>query len=614
MTNLFSNYWWGTKGGNDVCEALFDVVGVLKHENSNRIEKYKKMTSLYREKEISGFEPHNWGVQYTALDDLLTYNVSKSCTDTVVSKITLHEPKPKFSTFGGTEDLQERARGSEKLVQGVMQREKAYAKAQMAFRDCCICGEGLLKVYDDYDGNVRIKRIHPSRIIVDDKSAIDGDPTSLYECSQALKTDLLSRYPKKKKAILDSMIVHPQKSGGKLIREYVDLVEAWKRPVGSTPGRHVIAVSGGVLIDEKWDDDFPFVVYRYNEDIQGWHGIGLIEDLSGIQEEINYLLGRIHDNADVLSRPFWLKPKGAEIDDESLLSDLDARKVSYAGMKPELVLPPAVNPQIIQLLETLYKRAFEIAGLSQLSATSRTPANLESGAALRTYLDIETTRFSVSARRWEGGVVDLGHRIVDCARRITRKGKTYRVLYHNAELDVLEPITGKTLLDKEEFYLQVYPSSALPQSPAARLERVMELKRDQMIDEEEFAALSEMPDLEKHSRRRNAPYQYIERIMESMAKKGAKLVKPAHYMDLPHGIQMAKQFWAMANVAQNEEAVSRYEEWIEEAVEILEAERARMQDEQMMMQMQQQQQQQSGGPPQLPPGPEAGPPPPEQMQ
>jgi hypothetical protein len=600
MTNLFKDYWWGTKDTKEVCPALFSVVDVLKHENANRINLYKNMTSLYREKSISGFEPHEWGIGYSDIGPL-TYNVSKSCTDTVVAKITLHEPKPKFTTYGGSEDLQDKARGCEKLVQGVMQREKAYLKAQQAFRDCCIYGEGILKVYDDYDGKVRVKRVHPSRILVDDKAAIENEPISLYERRLALKTELLARYPKKKKAIFDSMIEHPQRSGGKLIREYIELVEAWKRPIGKTSGRHVVAVNGGVLLDEEWEDGFPFVVYRYSEDIQGWHGIGLIEDLSGIQEEINHLLGRIHDNADVLARPFWLRPKGAEIEDEYLLSDLDARMVDYAGQKPELVLPPAVNPQIIQLLETLYQRAFEIAGLSQLSATSRTPANLESGAALRTYLDVETTRFSVSARRWERGAVDLGHQIMDCARRIVRRkgAKSFQVLYQNKDIGVLEPITGETLLKNEEFYLQVYPISALPQQPAARLERVMEMKRDQMIDEEEFAALSDMPDLEKHARRRNAPYQYLERIMEKMARKGGTLIRPVYYMDLPIGIQLAKKYWALAKTAENDEAAVLYEEWIEEAISILEADRARMEEQQMMMQMESAE---------APPPPNSGPP------
>jgi hypothetical protein len=46
-------------------------------------------------------------------------------------------------------------------------------------------------------------------------------------------------------------------------------------------------------------------------------------------------------------------------------------------------LRQAMHPEVYNHLDRLYQRAYEISGISELSATGKKPAGLESGAALQ---------------------------------------------------------------------------------------------------------------------------------------------------------------------------------------------------------------------------------------
>ena len=60
----------------------------------------------------------------------------------------------------------------------------------------------------------------------------------------------------------------------------------------------------------------------------------------------------------------------------------------------------------------------EVAGISQLSATSRKPSGLDAAVAMREYQDIESDRFQLVAQRYEKSFLDAAKIVLDMQRDI----------------------------------------------------------------------------------------------------------------------------------------------------------------------------------------------------
>lgn len=616
-------FWWGKSKSDtrEVGEALISTAKQIEFVNIRRINKMREHTGMYRNRHCSGFQPGDVA-QDSMLDEPFTYNVTKSCTDTTLAKLTLHKPSPNFSTFGAQQELQDRAKGMEKLCVGVIQNCDGYRVTRAAMKDSCLCPVGIVKVYAE-SGEIKLKRMHPSKVLWDLEATLDGRrPTSFYEYDERSRADLMAQFPDESTAIDNAPHVNTKKTASSesmQVRDLVRVVEAFKEPTEYTPGRHTIAIDGATLFDEPWDEPAPYVFVRWSDDELGFDGLSIAHELYEVQNEIAFVLDKIRENNEVLAESYYLTPEGAT-DDEAFLNNTRLRKVPWRGgaAKPEIVHPPIAHPQVFNYLEQLWGRAFELVGLSQLSATSKKPADLRSGAALRTYLDVETVRFSVAQDNWEQLFVGLSKAIVCCARRLAKENKSWSVNYFGAD-KVLQKVNWKDVeLKDDQFQVRVYPISALPLQPSARLERASELFQSQAITQEQFLVLADMPDTEKWSRLATAPFEDLEKTFEYMLKPGSNYIKPLEFQNMDIGVPLCQSYWSRAACDETpQDALDRLEQWMVDAQELqqqkLEQQLALQQMQQQMQQMQQAQMQMQAPQPMAgaAPGPGPGGPAPE---
>jgi len=574
MANSLTTRYWYNSEPDEVVFDLVSTVDNIENEQEGRLDDYIRFAKLYKARNVQGFEPGDWTVSNINADTgemsvpaSITYNVVKSASDTVVSKIGLNKPRPRFLTEEGSEQQQQRAKDLEKFVDGILYSCGAHARAADALRDACIYGIGVLKVFER-NGEVFVEKVHPSRMMIDDNAALDGEPKSLFQKEYVSREALLAMFPDSEKALYSAKL--STGSGYASARDMVEVYEAWHLSCGEISGRHVICVESGVLLDEEWDEDsFPFVVIRWVKDIMGWHGIGLAEELEGIQREINNLLNKVRDNMHLLSVPYILKPRGADVHDDQLLSNETARVIEYSGnVPPKIEIPPAIHPQVFSQLETLYKRAFEIAGVSQLSATSTKPAGIESGVALRTLQDVETQRFSTVARQWEDMFVDLAKKIIGCARQLEERGEELSSKYNGKSF--VERISwSKVKMDEDEFILKVYPASSLPNTPAGKLETIIDMMKAGLITQDVAGNLLDFPDLEKYNSLMNSAMDDIEATMEHMLAKG-EYIEPLPYQNLALGIKLGTHYYLRAKLRGEKQArLDLILRWLADADEIL---------------------------------------------
>lgn len=561
---------WDTEDKSLVGQALVATCDSIVADQVSYYDNLTYYAKLYKDSAYYDWMPNsNNAMDILNGNNTVAYNVLRVCVDTLQAKVTLHHPSPKCLTMQGSEELQESAKDMEKFIGGVIYENDIYEKANKSFRDCALYGMGILKFYAE---NNRIKCcvVSPSKIVVDNRACLTGNPVFIGHIEYIEKATLLEMFPDKLE-LIESAHTVDSNTYGTHPRSLIKVYEGYKIKIGNTTGRHVIAISSGALLDEPYNDDsFPYLVIRLNDDLMGWYGIGLGEQICGIQEEINAVLEKIQNNMNLLSVPFILKPREGQIHDEQLLTNETARVVEYSGgIRPEIQYPPAVSEQVFQYLETLFSKAFEIAGISQLSATSQRQPGLTSAVAMRTHLDVETQRFSLISKRWERLFIEAGKVIIKLAQQISNENEEgYKVQYPDKQF--LGKLNFKDVnLQEDQFVLQISATSALPLSPAGKLERVVEMVNSRIISPEEGRQLIDYPDLEKYNRLANVDIDDLEKTFEYMLKHG-KYLEPLIYQNLQIGIKLGTSYYLRAKMdGISEEKTDLVLRWLQEASQLI---------------------------------------------
>src|SRR5271166_238320 len=397
ITSPQNKRWWEERG-IDLSAALFGTVKYLQSNQSMRTTQLLSSTRLYGNLSLMGLN----GLTYSKLASVtsqsasrITYNVCQAAVDTAQAKMAKNKPKPLFLTSGGDYRLQRRAQKLTKFVEGVFYENNAYVLGTEVFRDAEIWGTGALHVYSDANERIKFERIIISEIQVDDIEGFYGHPRSLYRTKNIDRTVLIQMFPSHRKDILEASQARPDDLGAyPTTSDEVTIIEAWHLPSGpdAKDGFHTICLNNAPLFTEEYDKDFfPFVFFHWSKKLFGFWGQGLVEQIQNIQLEINKLLWVIQRSMHLQGSFKILLENGSKIVKEHMNNDIGTL-INYTGTPPNYVVPPMVQPEVYQHLQTLKNSAFEQAGISQLSAAAKKPDGLDSGKALREYNDIESDR------------------------------------------------------------------------------------------------------------------------------------------------------------------------------------------------------------------------------
>lgn len=540
--------WWKEIKGQVHADCLA-VVKKIKERQQYRKSENLRYVRLYGNLEVLGITSALYSrPSSSALNNRVTLNVIQSCVDTAAAKIAKNRPKPKFLTSGGDWKKQQKAKKLGKFIDGQFYAQRIYEKTSKTFIDAGIFGSGIIKICSQ-DGEIYTERVIPDEIVVDDYECIYGEPRNLYQEKAISRDVLLEKFPKYKTQI--DALPSASSNDGFMTDNHsnlVQVVEGWHLPASakSGDGRHVLCIDGADLLDEKWDRlDFPFRTFRLNEKPFGWWGQGFAEQLVGIQIEINKLLRNIQVAHHLLSAPAYMVELGSKIVKTHLNNDI-GRVVTYSGVKPSIDVFQTIHPEIYQHLERLYQKAYEIVGISQLSAQSKKPSGLDSGKALREFNDIESERFMLVGQRWEQFHLDIADAIISEARRIYGQDKDLEVKVKGKSF--IETIKWSEVdMPEDSYIMQVFPVSSLPSTPAGKMAFVQELMQGGVIDPDLGTELLEFPDLERalslKAASKNVVRQTLGRILED-----GEYTAPEPFQDLQYSIDYAQMFYNQAKL------------------------------------------------------------------
>lgn len=541
-----TGYWWKETGDGKAHERVVSAAKYLNDQQRYRTAENLRHAQLYGNFDALGFGLREYsqsrGSQISPVNKM-SLNVVAACVDTLAAKIAKNRPRPSFQTFGGDWDMRVKAKGLDKFCQGKIYEMKLYEIGARTFVDKCVFGTGIKKFFVR-DGRVCCERVMPEEVRVDDADGIHGTPRQLFQTKTIAREVLLDAYgdtDERRKAILDAK--RPEDSAG-VYRGFGDMVEvfeAWHLPSGpsASDGSHAIAIEGAMLNGESWNGNgepwskpyFPFTFERFSDRVMGFWGQGLAERLTGIQIEINRLLLEITAALKLVSKPRVFIENGSKIVKSHINNDIGTI-ITYNGTPPIFSAANIVPPEQFAQLDRLYSRAFEEAGISQLSATQQKPAGLDSGAALREYGDNQSERFSTLSQSTDGAYMNDLRITIDMTSDLSDQGGGYKVRVPGRKF--LETIDWKEIdLEDDEYIMQMFPVSSLPTTPAARTATVQEWIQAGFVDAVEGRRLLDFPDLEQSTNLAVAAIDDVDATIDAILMHGEEMpVEEFQQLDL----------------------------------------------------------------------------------
>jgi len=416
----------------------------------------------------------------------IVVNVIRNAIDTVTGKITKNNPKLVVLPEKNDPVAETKAKALEKFLHAQFQGAGIYQRTRESFRHACITGTGIIKLYFDPhkgdDGEIVCETILPLEIYFPPQLSVYQNPPYMFQVRNVNKQQFAAMYPAHAKDILHAPanLTSQQRPKDTIRQEHfqetVEIVEAWYKASPELPnGRHVICMDSVTLLDEEYPEtEFPFILIHYNHPPVGMWGIGIAEQLRGLQLELNKQYLHISNNQNLMGRPKWFVQKGSQIPQGAFTNGSGAI-VEYAGnVPPQMQVGNPTPPEVFQHADRIVQTSYQIIGLSQASATGQKPAGLNSGIAIQTQQDIESERFIELQQSYEHALRAIGKHMIKLAKK-HYKPEDQRVVkaLGKSSFELIE--YNKLDTDDMKYELSIQTASSLPDTKAGRMQFALDL-------------------------------------------------------------------------------------------------------------------------------------------
>lgn len=459
-----------------------------------RLFTYSSTTTLdISESEVVGFYQRG---TFSTSDDTtsaIQENVIASCIETLCSKIASQKVRPFFNTVNGTFKEMQIAKQAQIFFDMLYEENNVNEIITDAFRNACIFDKGIVKISDD-----GITNRLPWNVFFDPR-----------EVTYSQITQVAEKLPKTPGRILELKYgIKANRNLDYTVYEYYDVME------------HIKAVYvqelNKVVTHEYKPNIIPYLEIHYTNPVKGDTSQSVVDQLYGIQTQIDELLAVMKDSIAVNPGMTLLVPRSSNIK-TNMLSNRTGQIIQYDPIPGQTTSPVTyatndiISPQFVQLLDKLKNDAYEIVGISQLSATSQKPSGLNSGVALNTMEDIESSRFETQLNSVVRLYVDVAKACLDI---------------FPPENDILPDdlnranIKWKDIVEaRNNMKIQFSAAESLSKDPSEKLKQLVALSQAGVIPQSHIATLMELPDLQSGynlaNNAFNSVYTFIDNVLVS---------------------------------------------------------------------------------------------------
>ena len=399
-------------------------------------------------------------------------NVIASCIDTLHSKIAQSKVRPFFTTINGTfKDIQ-CVKQAQQFFDTFYDEQNVNKKVSDAFKDACIFDTGVIYINEE---TRTIERALPFQVYVRPAEVNYNKITRIFYEQRDLPVSLL---PEKVLSKFKNKSLEYGDFG-----VYYDTLNKTKAYTGN----------GSIILTESYEADVvPFVFLYYKNPVLGNVTTSVADQLINIQQEINILMAKIKDASQLSNALTFLVPEGSSLKTTQLNNRignvLTYKPQANGGLPVTSATPAFIDDQYISLLNELIQKAYDIVGISQLSAQSKKPTGLNSGIALATMEDVESDRFETQLNQVIRAFIDIA--------------KTCIKVFPQDE-NILPEISNRVAIKwkdivKESSNMSIQYSGAdnLSKDPSTKLQQLQQLSMAGVIPAARIPQLMQIPDLE----------------------------------------------------------------------------------------------------------------------
>lgn len=420
-------------------------------------------------------------------------NIIASCIETLCSKIASQKVRPFFNTVNGTFKEMQVARQAQIFFDQLYEENNVNKIITNAFRDACIFDKGIIKISDEGISN----RL-PWNVYVDPREVSYNQITMVAERLPKTPGRLLKlKYGIKADYDLDYTVY-----------EYYDVLEHVKA---------IYVVELDKVITSKYEPKIiPYISIHYSDPIKGNTSQSVVDQLYGIQMQIDELLAVMKDSIAMNPGMTLLIPRSSNIK-TNMLSNRTGQIIQYDPIPGQTASPVTyatndiISSQFVQLLDKLKNDAYEIVGISQLSATSQKPEGLNSGVALSTMEDIESDRFETQLNNVIRLYVDVAKACLDIFPPEENILPDDIARANIKWADIVEA--------RNNMKIQFSAAQSLSKDPSEKLKQLTTLASSGVIPQSHIATLMELPDLQCGysiaNNAYNAVYTFIDEVMKN---------------------------------------------------------------------------------------------------
>jgi len=575
------NFRWWNEDGSEMANSIWSTIKFIDEHNSPNREQLSTSTRLYGNTSYYNFMgtglSRGASPQGNPQSQRVSYNLCQSVIDTKVCKVAKNKVIPVFITNGGDWDIQQKAQKLSKFVEGCFYENKSHKKGMIAYKHAEVWGTGISHIYRHKDRACE-EIAYPQEFFIDPVEAATQFPRQLHRIKIVDRDVLKALYPEEAEKIDLASPANFQFLG--IQGTCVDLVavaDSWhlpsdcEAPEEESDGIHSLVVGDQVLVKEWYNKDFyPFAFLTPAKRLLGFWGQGACERLQSLQGEINRLMI-------LIQRSMWmggsfkvLVENGSKVVSQHLNNDIGAI-IHYTGTAPQYITPPMIQQDIYPYVDALIAKGYQQEGISQLQASSMKPPGLDSGKALRAYIDNADDRMLFTQQQVEDYFLEKAALMIDCTRDIFKEKKSYKVMFPTTNF--VQTIDWADIqLDKDQYVLKAYPVSSLRDDYSGRLSDIQEGMQAGLISPRTGRKLMQMPDVEMADNIANAPEDLIHRRIEDILE-GKEYVGPEPTMDLTLAKELVLQYTNYAefhNCPQDRlAALEKFKEAVDEMLNVI---------------------------------------------
>ncbi len=550
--------YWAREKEEDQGEAIEMAVKSILSDQQYQREMTMRHLRMYRNLAMVGAGPATYSKVDASLGAPLSLNVVRAMCNTVFNHVMKNKPKATAYTSGASWETRDIAKKIERYAEGLTEKEDLYRKEERCLVDHIVTGTSYLKCFSSKKHKrVIYDRVFPLEVLVDTIEGMHADPRSMYQIKYLDRARAVRLYPEAEDAIRDAGLhddlgeyeyldlLNPHSKTSDMVR----LTEAYCLPTeeGADDGVMTVEVCGKVIASKPYTKmHHLFIESRWTQSPLGFHGMGLAEELVGIQLEINRLVRKIQLAMAIVASPYIMADRAANIANAQI-TNIPGTIILYNGRPPAIVAPQTVHPEVFAQLDRLYQRAFEIAGVNQFQAFGNKPAGIESGRAALVFQDVGSDRLASAYIERERMHLRAVQRGIEAAKEIP--GYTVKVFGNDSyeELDFKRDIG----LAENEYVLRIEATSKLADSPTGQIDLAERLIKAGLITKPEdmLEHVAWTPDIASYVKGALSPKRLIEKMCSKMLKDGTSYAADPH-MNLALALDIAQQQYLTAKLAE----------------------------------------------------------------